>query len=662
MKEKILLAIKSLLKSIWLFPLLLTVALILLTAFQIHGSSIGIYHDIFYGDSAKDGNLLANKPQSIRSDEWIVNSQKAIAQSNNNYAPVNHNIGDGEDMSLIADAPHANWTTIFKPHNLGFLFLPFDNAFAFKWWAMSYFLVLSAYFFVLTLPPRKRLIAALLSLALLFSPFIQWWYSSGVLGVFYWTLFGIIATIRLLHARSIKQTLPWSIALTYIGCAFCLLLYPPFQIPAAIVAVAFIVGYIFDIRRHIPKKQLKKALLALVLSILAALLIVGVAAYQKRHIINIVQSSAYPGARVIKSGSYNLEHLLSGHLSAVFQSSTRANLYSRGDIGATNQSESSNFILVAFLISPILVYLLIKQYRKRRAVTFATLLTLGSGLLLLAWLFVPNLDLLGKITLLDKVPLGRALIGLGLLNFILIVIFIKHYLGEKKLSHQASLLYALVTFSILSWMTIHVLVSFPGFLSFKWAFLACIPLPVIIYLFLRKQFVLASAGLLLFTFLSACLIHPIYRGTDILTKTPLTEAIKDIGEDSDKRWVSDDITVENFATMSGEPSLTGVYVYPQLSVWDALNQPSARDSYNRYAHTNFTFDRDEAKNITPILSSPGPDQFNLTIEPCDRFLQKEDVGYLLTSVPLKKVQAPCSTLIKQVAYPRVTYYIYKLDW
>lgn len=62
-------------RSIWFFPAVLTVALLLLTAFGINGSSIGTYHTLFYGDARKDSRLLLGDPRDARTDEWLVNKK-----------------------------------------------------------------------------------------------------------------------------------------------------------------------------------------------------------------------------------------------------------------------------------------------------------------------------------------------------------------------------------------------------------------------------------------------------------------------------------------------------------------------------------------------------------------------------------------------------------
>src|SRR3989338_3714433 len=162
---------KRLYKSVWLFPAILTVVLLGLTAFRISGSSIGIYHEIFYGKQANDPNLLYGDPQPIRSDEWLVNTQLILAQDANDYQNINENIGTSRDMSFNIDVPAKDWSAPFKPQNLVFFVLPFEYAFAFKWWVILYLLILAAYFFTLRLFPGKRLLAALAALGFGFSPF-----------------------------------------------------------------------------------------------------------------------------------------------------------------------------------------------------------------------------------------------------------------------------------------------------------------------------------------------------------------------------------------------------------------------------------------------------------------------------------------------------------
>lgn len=644
----------------WFFPAILTFILIILSFLQINGSSIGIYHNILYGDSQADSSLIFGKPQAVRSDEWFVNTQKIISQKNNNYSKINDNIGNGENETLINDVPTTDWSVIFKPQNLGFLVLPFNNAFSLRWWIMSYLLVLSCYFFVLMMIPRKKLLASLLSLAMLFSPFIQWWYAYGTLGSIYYCLFGAVVFTKLLNTKKRSSACLWSILLAYIAVCFVLILYPPFQIPCALVLIAFAVGYFLNKRKRIDIKILKRNLIYFCGSIVLALSIVGLFVYQNYDVIKTVQNTAYPGQRVVTSGGFNLEYLLSSNLSPILQSIARTNTY----LGGTNQSEASNFILlIPFLLLP-LIFLAYKKYKKDKKVDFILITTLVLLVIMLAWLFIPGLSALGVVTLLRSVPLQRLLIGLGLLNFIIIIEFIKLYTqSEIRFSLKTSIIYTLLVFIFYLLLDFHIMSLYPNFIGYKLAVVLAIPIALIVFCMMRKHFKLAALGLLMFALASTFHINPIYKGTAILTETPLSQAIQTIGKTSDKTWVTDVYQIKDFASINGEKSLSGVYTYPQLKIWNTtFNTTRQKEIYNRYAHVSFAFDRDKNLTIKPSLLLIWGDRFTVSVEPCDDFLKNNNVGFIITNEEFSNGVAPCASFIQSVVYPKQTFYIYRLSF
>jgi len=312
-----------LVRSIWLFPLILTLLLILMAGLKISGSSIGIYHGFFYGEGAKDENLLLNHPQGIRSDEWLVNTQMTLAQANNNFAEVNKNIGDGEDMSMIVDVPYKDWSVIFRPQDLAFFVMPFDNAFAFRWWFMAYLLVMSCYFFVLALLPKKRLVASVLAVGLLLNPFLQWWYLYGTLSVIYYSLFGAVILMKIVEQKALKPALWWAALLAYVTTCFILILYPPFQIACAIVIAGFAVGYLIEKLGGVSRRIIIQKLLIVLGAIGVAGVIAIVFFAARLSIVNTVQNSAYPGHRLQQSGGFDFPHLFSGHLQLQFEYRSR---------------------------------------------------------------------------------------------------------------------------------------------------------------------------------------------------------------------------------------------------------------------------------------------------------------------------------------------------
>lgn len=658
-KEKIYQYFKGISKSIWLFPIILTLALILLTCLKINGSSMGIYYSYFFGNT-NDPSLIFNHPRAIRSDEWVVNTQMAIAQSHANFVEVNKNLGDGADMSLIVDAPYAGFTQLFKPHNLSFFILPFDYAFAFKWWVMGYLLILSAYFFTLVLLPDKKKLAAIISLTLFFTPFIQWWYQYITLAPIFYTLFAGTIFILLTKAKTIKKRLLYSVLLTYVIACFALVQYPAFQIPCAWIIALFMLGYLIELRTNGVRYIFKNIIAYVLVATIVAASVVGLFLYEKKSEVNVIAHTVYPGARLIHSGHYSITHLLSNNLSYQFQNDTKASSYSIQSAGAINQSESSNFILlIPFLVIPS-VYLIWTTYKRKKFIDYPLLMTLFGFIACLVWLFIPGLDLIGKITLLDKVPPARLLIGIGLLNLICIILFIRRHSTEMPIKLSRNIIYSISVWIILIVVGWRIHLAFPLFIGLKGVLALSLPIPLSIHFLLKGRYIIATLIICLFSFISTSSINPIYHGTNILTQNNLSKSIESFNSNDSKKWVVEDSLLQSFAFLNGKPSLTGIYEYPQLEVWMAAH--ANPDIYNRYAHVNFVFDRDAENNIPTKLVGNGSDHFGVFTEPCSNFMKTSNVGYIITSGNFNSQNAPCAQLAKQVVFPTATYSIYRLSF
>jgi len=648
------------LRGIWLFPAVLAVILIFLTAFKISGSSIGIYHSYFYGKSS-DPALLLNKPRAIRSDEWLSNTQMDLAQKNAGYPKVNHNIGNGQDMSLILDVPYKDWSMIFKPHSLVFFLLPFDYAFAFKWWIIGYLLIISVYFFVLFFLPKRRLLASVLALSVFFSPFIQWWYQYITLGPIYYSLFLLLAFMYLVRSKSKKQSAWLGLLITYLLVCFALVQYPPFQISCALVSLLFVAGYLIDQRALIRKETLYKAGVLLAACVATGIIILGFLG--TRHAaFEATKNTAYPGRRNVASGRYDPVHLFSSQLALPLQLTRKAEVYFFPPGGIANQSESSDFIeTIEFLVVPSTL-LLMAGYKYKRKVDWPLLSTVLLFVLLMVRLFDTHFSGFFKLILLNKVPQNRLVIGLGLLGIINLVLLIRNLAKNKDFSFPVAFVlpYSLLCLLFEIHMGTQVQKFAPAFISTHWLWLLSIPIPVMVYALLRKRFVLASSILLVFSIASAGAVHPLYRGTGVLTNTALSKDIRSLSRTDHKRWVTEGIMLENFASANGARSLSGVYPYPQLSLWQPLDPlKTQQDTYNRYAHIDFKVDRDPNKDIGASLELRGGDNIVVNTEACNSFLKKEDVGFILTDSALDTSNS-CATLVDTVKYPSNSFFIYRL--
>ena len=153
------------------FPLAVALAVCLMTALGISGSSAAMYS----ADIGTEPSLLALNPRFIRSDEWVIRTPLVLGQANSGF-PSNRFVGVGDhDMTVLNGLPTHDWSAVFKPQTWGYLVLPAENGFAFEWWISGALLVLGAYWLLLVITgdPWWSVVGSLLLGA---SPFLHWWY------------------------------------------------------------------------------------------------------------------------------------------------------------------------------------------------------------------------------------------------------------------------------------------------------------------------------------------------------------------------------------------------------------------------------------------------------------------------------------------------------
>lgn len=657
MKRTLLSNAKIISRSVWFFPIILFVLVCFLSALKISGTSIGIYHQALFGEKSHDSNLIFGEPRQIRSDEWLVNTQMTLAQKNNNYQKINKNIGSGKDMSVIVDVPYKEWSVLLKPQNLVFFVLPFEQAFAFKWWFFLFLLISSVYFLSLRIVGKeKKLFSILFSLAVGFSPFIFWWYQTITLATISYGILIFILVLRIIDrekALSLKsQKLSDGLhvlALTYLLSAFALLIYPPFQIPIILSVALLTIGYLlqkgFGKKKY--TKQLLKRLSLLLISGVFSLLVTGLFVSTRKEAINSITHTIYPGSRSVSSGGFNFLHLFDGFLMPRLPDPIKGvNFFD-------NQSEASNFILLLpFLIIPGLI-LLIYEYRTTKIINWLLLITEIVALILIARLFIPFGDEFYKLLFLDKVPHKRLLLGLGFVGIIQLLIIIKSLQKVEITLKKLALLgfvYTFICFLALVVVGFDAIQHNPLFITnkLKVVFLAG-AFSSIIFLFIIKRFVLAAALMLCFSFVSVYQIHPLYRGVGFENTAKISEVIQ--SSEKDSVWVgAENIMLENIAIVYGRKSISGVEFYPDVKFWKSLD-PDKEYIYNRFAHILFQ-DKSQMPEKVRLVQS---DLFYVQIS-CDDFV-RQNIDYIIT---VNKIDHSCVQLYKTIEYPTATLHTYKI--
>jgi hypothetical protein len=666
---------KWLKRSIFTFPLIVALALIILTILQIHGSSIGIYHNILYTSKTPDHSLVYGHPQAIRSDEWKVGSPWTVLQAKSGFPAFNDRLGSGRDVVTVPDIPAKDWVTIFRPHNWSFFIMPFENAFAFRWWFGLALLMVASYFFALRVVNGNKKVSILLSIAFSLSPFLIWWYQSTLFIPLAYSLIIMIIGMRVIGQENIRgvkskkvSNALYVLALSYLVASFILYIYAPFLIAFSIVACAFLIGYLFD---QVSAKKLKlapilKRLGLFAIALITAGLVVLSFVIEHRDTIAAISNSEYPGKRTVASGElpYSpLFPLFGSFLMPILEDTAHATHY------YTNQSEASNYILLLpFLILPSIA-IQFYEYRKRRKISFALLAINITAVLLIVRLTIPGGDSIYRFMLLDRVPNYRLIAGFGLVGFLQLLYTIR-LLGMTKLARniivKGSLIYGAAVFvALVAFGKYFVMDQFPKFLSnnLELVVLALIFSAIIVF-FLTKRFLLASSLLLALTLFSTFRILPLYKGADFFYDSRIVKTMESVSDPHDKWVVLDDQNFQQLPAIAGRGSVGGAQFYTDLNFWHQIdNDGHLEYVYNRQAHALFlsnTLKADPAKKynvytVNDKLELVKVNLFKVKFT-CSKFTY-DNIDFVLT---LSEIDKECTQLIDKVRYPKQTFYIYKV--
>lgn len=664
-------------RSKYAFPCLVIAALLCLTAFKINGSSVGVYYSITHGSRAHDPDLVYGHPQSIRSDEFLGSTVITEYQSKTGYHQFSQGLGSGRDLALSPDDPIKDWVTFFRPQNWSFFVIPFEYAFAFRWWFSLALLIIAAYFFVLRILNGNKKLAIILGLAFGLSPFFLWWYRPYLIVPFAYVFLIMILGIRIIDQEKIRRirsnTATNAIhiaALSYLLASFALYIYVPFLLPIAIVTAAFLAGYLLERRfssRHLANKQCFKRLMILLVPLAIAGVAIAVFLSSHSQTIKAIADSEYPGHRVVSSNELPFSPvypIFGSVLVPLLQSSARGAHY------YTNQSEASNFILLLpFLIIPGVI-LQIAEYRKSKKINFIFLAIQVVAVIFLLRVSVPFGDSFYNLLFLNRVPNNRLLSGIGLVGFLQLIYLIK-LLPKPKIKTNwrviLAVLYGVACFAALMLLAFHAKAHYPLFIRHWYTpFILVAAFAAIIIALLAKWRLLAACLLLGFTLISSFKVMPLYKGLGFLSNdSEIVKKIDSVSSPTDSWAVVDDFPFESVPLAAGRPLVNGHQIYTDLAFWRQLDKSGKFEKvYNRQAHALFISDTAEPGSfLSPAFAKKMNQNFELVKGnvfkvrfACSDFVYK-NVDFVLTTHALNM---KCLDPTGNVNYPKVTFYTYKV--
>ncbi|WP_165065967.1 DUF7657 domain-containing protein [Marisediminicola senii] len=612
-------------------PSLLIVAAVVLIALGISGTSGGVYWETF--GLGVDPALIAGEARGIRSDEWLVQSSWIVSQVQQGFPVVNQTLPGGMDATIQNDLPTSDWSTAFRPHVIGFLFLSLDSGMAVRWWLPVLAVVVAGYLFVVSLLPRHPFSALAIAVGMLLSPIVQWWLLPTTL----WPLaFAFLTMTTIVCAyRTRRRWVNWTLAAAsgYVAVAMAMSIYVPFMVPAVIAVLFFAVG---AMAQQWPggRGSLWRVLRPLVPLAIAAVAAAGVLALwvvTRLDTVDAVTSTVYPGERLEVPGQLDTVDEAVALFSAPFQ---RVLLYDLSAPLAPNQSEAAAPLMLAVFLIPALLWAASRRASAdRRSRDLRIVAVVASILFVGAFLLLPAWDAVAHLVLIDRTSPARIRMFFVIAGVVGLVLLLRRLQAERR---RVPWVIAVLSALLAVAASLIVSASLTGDGSQipaagrAWV-VSTVLLALAVLAASRARPLLASLSLLGATAIVAWGVNPLYDGVFDLRETDVGEDVAAISAaDPDGRWVGIGGYVPTAVLVqSGVPAYNGVQTYPPEEMWDAIDPTGEyEEQWNRLANVNWAIADGE-----PTVLNPVRDQIVVTFDSCSDFAG-ENVEFVLSDLDL----------------------------
>ena len=621
-----------------MFPLAVFVVLMTFTAFGISGSST----PLLATDAGSGDSVVFGLPRSIRSDEWIVHTPMVISQVEND-SPRYGDVGVGShDMSILSDLPVLDWTAVFHPNHWAYPILPIDNAYAFDWWSVGAILVLGTYCFLLVVTGSLRW-SILGALFLYGSPYLHWWYTASVFTAIGWMAFAGAFLLVAVTSTGRRRIVFSALGAFSLVC-FALVIYPPWQIPAAIAVAGVTSGALWT-RWRTNAASLRSIVTAGAAMAVLTLIPLGVFVLTHRPAMNAIAHTVYPGARVIPGGSLPWTHLFSSWFGLNYLTN------GSGMRGALfpNESEASSFLFlgVTLLFALPLVWRFVAPLGDRlRGVMIATVAVMA---LFLTQLFVGLPKIVARVTYLSVVPEPRTLIGLGFSSMVLVVV-IGVSLERFEIPRRTKWFATAVLVSVSAVCVIGLAQDFRSVhaaMGSRLIAVAVIAAVASAALYFWRP--LVSVGVIaLFGLMVSVPVNPLVNGISQARDSLVVSKVRTISSapNGDGAWVAETYPLASLLTTAGVQNLSGVNLYPNVAAWEIIDPSHTyENAWNRYSQAVWSFDTNLK---AAVVALPQADMVEVKINPCDPVLDKFNLRHIVTET---RVAAPCLRLQEESVGP-----------
>jgi hypothetical protein len=264
-------------------------------------------------------------------------------------------------------------------------------------------------------------------------------------------------------------------------------------------------------------------------------------------------------------------------------------------------------------------------------------------------MLLPLPSIVGRITLLDRVPPDRLKPSIATVSAIVAALFMEHMVSSTSRARRVSAI-AVVSF-ITVWAGSVYLVDDKPISSLSIWLLGALWLVPAAIAYLKRP----AIGLALLAFVSlmtAARINPLHQSVDPIRNNSLYAAMKKADPKMTSPWVtfSGSAQVRGIMVATGAHVESGVSPYPDRAFWARFDPTLMYEGmWNRYGHVHFVIGQGRTR-----ITSPQSDVIEVSVDPCATGSPVKSGTFLVEG---SADSIPCAELLTGIEYQGTTWHI-----
>lgn len=617
---------------------------ILCVFFEISGSSIGCWNDFVKTNVTEDG-VIFGKSRGIRSDEWAVLTPMSFSQKFDGFKYFSDLVrGSSTDVFIVYGLPTLNIMEIFRPFQIGYLFLGLAKGLSFFWCGRFIALFLVSFELGMIITNKNKLLSLVQAILVTLSPMVQWWFAvNGIAEIFIFGQLAVILLHKYMNTDNFKKRILYLLSLIICAGGYILVFYPAWQIPMIYVFLGLAVWTIISNIKNC--KINRKDIISIVIAILIFTICMIYVLYNSIDTIKAVMGTVYPGARMETGG--NVQKSFTQYVTNIFFPLKSTGL-------STNRCEEATM----FTLFPMGIIIASIIFLREKKKDLGLICLLIPYIFLGIWCIWGFPEIMAKITLMTNSQASRSVIALGFIEILILIRGLS--IIKEPLKRIPSILISIIT---TIWIVVLAERNNPLYVNKKMMICMGIMCVYLFYFILRYKSKYAkylfTCGITFVMLMTGATVNPIRSGIDVIYDSEIIKEIQKINEKEQGKWIVEGLGFPygNYLLMAGASTINSTNTYPDLEKWHKLDTDvKYEDIYNRYAHISINLKgiEEQYENKFELIQA---DVFVVNIIPQD--LKELDIKYIFTVNDIEKYQT--DSIRFELIYTFEEYKIYKVE-